>query len=78
MKLALLFAVLGTLAACSAASDPGEGNEPTGTTTSALTRVVCQLPNGQDILPTVNSPPDWCTGRGGHLVTLWSPPLAPK
>jgi hypothetical protein len=36
---------------------------------SCWTTTVCQLPSGQQINPTVNSPPNWCSSRGGHLVS---------
>ena len=38
------------------------------------TTTVCQLPNGQQIYPTVHSPPNWCSSRGGRLVSKRSCP----
>lgn len=34
-------------------------------------RSVCELANGTEIYPLPNSPPDWCTARGGHYATQY-------
>lgn len=43
-------------------------NEVYSHSCTCYTQAVCLLPNGTQIYPQVNSPPNWCTLKGGHMV----------
>jgi hypothetical protein len=38
---------------------------------ACTTRAVCELANGTQIYPQPNSPPNWCTLRGGHYANKY-------
>jgi hypothetical protein len=42
---------------------------------ACFTTVVCQLPGGGQIYPQPKSPPNWCSVKGGHLVSKTVPVL---